>query len=58
MSLQWHLLVPLALAVCLCVAADQAWTLRVKQASLEHETQLKLNASQKLLAAYTNGGKN
>ena len=52
MSLQWQLLVPLALAVCLCVAADQAWTLRVVQASLEHETQLKLNASQKLLAAY------
>ena len=52
MSLQWQLLVPLALAVCLCVAADQAWTLRVVQASLEHETQLKLNASQELLTAY------
>ena len=52
MSLRWQLLIPLAIAVCLCVAADQAWTLQVVRESLEHETQLKLNASQKLLAAY------
>ncbi len=52
MSLKWQLLLPLAIAVSFCVAADQAWTLRVVQASLEHEIQLKLNASHKLLAAY------
>ena len=52
LSLLWQLLIPLVLAVCLSVAADQAWTLRVVRASLEHETQLKLNASRELLAAY------
>ena len=52
LGLLWQILIPSTLAVVLCVAAVQFWTLRVSQGALEERAHLNLEASLALLKAY------
>ena len=52
LGLLWRILIPSALAMVLCIAAVQWWTLRVSERALEQRVQVNLDASMALLDAY------
>ena len=52
LGLFWQLLIPSALAIVLCVAAVQAWTLQVSETALQQRMHRNLETSLALLKAY------